>query len=61
MGILPRAFNERIQSIELVRGRDVVRRFGPCQVPGGTGTIDTPRDGQCGTRPVIHIVLYSRR
>lgn len=56
---LRRGYNERIRRIELVPGREVVRRFGPCQAPGGTNTIDTQRDPQCGTRPVIHIVLNS--
>jgi len=55
------SFNERISRIELVPSSQVVRRFGPCQAPGGTGTLDTARDPQCGTRPVIHIVLYSGR
>ena len=58
---LRRSFNERISYIELVPGRAVVRRFGPCQAPAGTGTLDTPRDPQCGTRPIIHIVLFSGR
>lgn len=57
--ILRRSLNERIRHIELVPSRDVIRRFGPCQAPAGTGTLDTPRDPQCGTRPVIHIVLFS--
>lgn len=61
VGFLRRAFNERISRIELVPAREVVRRFGPCQAPAGTGVIDTPRDPQCGTRPVIHIVLYTGR
>lgn len=55
--ILRRTFDERIQWIELVPSRDVVRRFGPCQAPAGTGTVQR-RDPQCGTRPVIHIVRY---
>lgn len=59
--ILRRSFNERISRIEIVPTSEVVRRFGPCQAPAGTGTLDTPRDPQCGTRPVIHIVLFSRR
>jgi len=61
VGILRDSFNERINYIELVPAREVVRRFGPCQAPAGTGIIDTPRDPQCGTRPVIHIALFSRR
>ena len=59
--ILRRSFNERISRIEIVPAREVVPRFGPCQAPAGTGTLDTPRDPQCGTRPVIHIVLFSGR
>ena len=59
--ILRRSFNERISRIELVPSREVIRRFGPCQAPAGTGTLDTPRDPQCGTRPVIHVVLFSGR
>jgi hypothetical protein len=59
VSILRNSFNERISFIELVPSSQVVRRFGPCQAPSGTGTLDTPRDPQCGTRPVIHIVLYS--
>ena len=58
---LRRSFNERISYIELVPAREVIRRFGPCQAPDGTGTLDVPRDPQCGTRPVIHIVLFSSR
>ena len=54
---LRQSFNERIRGIELVPSRDVVRRFGPCQAPAGTGTVQR-RDPQCGTRPVIHVVLY---
>lgn len=60
VAILQQSFNERIQRIELVPAREVVRRFGPCQAPAGTGTIQQ-RDPQCGTRPVIHIVLYTSR
>lgn len=59
IGLLRRSFSEEIRYIELVPARDVVRTFGPCQAPDGTGVIDTPRDPQCGTRPVIHIVRYS--
>lgn len=58
VALLRRSFSEQIRYIELVPARDVVRRFGPCQAPAGTGVIDTPRDPQCGTRPVIHIVRY---
>jgi len=53
-------FDEQIRYVELVPRREVVRRFGPCQAPAGTGVIDTPRDPSCGTRPVIHIVRYAR-
>ena len=59
IGILRRSFSEEIRYIELIPARDVIRTFGPCQAPDGTGVIDTPRDPQCGTRPVIHIVRYS--
>lgn len=58
INLLRRSFSEEIRFIELVPPREVVRRFGPCQAPAGTGVIDTPRDPQCGTRPVIHIVRY---
>lgn len=61
VGVLRNSFDEGISYTELVPGRDVVRRFGPCQAPAGTGVLDTPRDPQCGTRPVIHIVLFSGR
>jgi hypothetical protein len=57
VGILRRMVDEPIQWIELVPSRDVVRRFGPCQAPAGTGTVQR-RDPQCGTRPAIHIVRY---
>ena len=56
---LRRIRDQPITLVELVPGREVVRRFGPCQAPGGTGTLDTPRDPQCGTRPVIHVVIYT--
>lgn len=59
ISLLRRSFSEEIRYIELIPARDVVRTFGPCQAPDGTGVIDTPRDPQCGTRPVIHIVRYS--
>lgn len=58
INLLRRSFSEEIRYIELIPARDVVRTFGPCQAPDGTGVIDTPRDPQCGTRPVIHIVRY---
>ena len=58
IGLLRRSFSDQIRFIELVPSGDVVRRFGPCQAPAGTGVIDTPRDPQCGTRPVVHIVRY---
>lgn len=58
VGLLRRSFADEIRYIELVPSRDVVRTFGPCQAPDGTGVIDSPRDPQCGTRPVIHIVRY---
>ncbi|MBT8488955.1 MAG: hypothetical protein HKN72_06300 [Gemmatimonadetes bacterium] len=58
INLLRRSFSDEIRYIELVPARDVVRTFGPCQAPDGTGVIDTPRDPQCGTRPVIHIVRY---
>ncbi|NIX19949.1 MAG: hypothetical protein GWN07_08975 [Actinobacteria bacterium] len=60
IGVLRRSTSDEIRFIELVPSREVVRRFGPCQAPAGTGVIDTPRDPQCGTRPVIHIVRYLR-
>ena len=48
-----------IRYIELVPVRDMVRRFGPCQEPAGTGGVMGPRrDPSCGTRPVIHVVRY---
>ena len=59
--ILRSSFNERINRIELIPSREVIRRLGPCQAPAGTGTMGTPRDPQCGTRPVIHVVLFSGR
>lgn len=58
INLLRRSFSEDVRYIELIPARDVVRTFGPCQAPDGTGVIDTPRDPQCGTRPVIHIVRY---
>lgn len=61
VAILRRSFNERVRYIELVPAGEVVRRFGSCQAPPGTGvSVDQPRDPQCGTRPIIHIVLFSR-
>lgn len=61
VAILRRTFDARVQYIELVPSSEVVRRFGSCQAPPGTGVaVDMNRDPQCGTRPIIHIVLFSR-
>lgn len=58
VSILRRNFTDPILYVELVPPGDVVRRFGPCQAPAGTGVVDRPRDPQCGTRPIIHIVRF---
>lgn len=59
VSILRRSFTDPILYIELVPAGDVVRVFGPCQAPSGTGVVDRPRDPQCGTRPIIHIVRFA--